>query len=183
MAVTRVVASMTLKRPKTSAKRPDMMRPKMLCDGRVSAIAGENSSDALGQGCRDGGRAYLAALRMGRRYGDSVLETPLACPWRMMKLVGRKIPRKKKKLAIETNAKRISLKFETNSMTRNGLGTCLRRDFRNRLAIVSMPRIMKATARMVQGNPILGISWLIMMLHRSKQMPCFSLLPCEDPYG
>ena len=78
IAVTRAVASMTLKRPKTSAKRPDMMRPKMLCDGRVSAIAGGNSSDALGQGCRDGGRAFLAALRMGRRYGDSVLETPLA---------------------------------------------------------------------------------------------------------
>ena len=69
-------------------------------------------------------------------------------------------------------------------MTLNGLGTCLRRDLRNRLAMVSMPRIMKATARMVQGNPILGINWLIMMLHRSKQMPRVSLTPpFKDPYG
>ena len=49
MAVTRVVASMTLKRPKTSAKRPDMMRPKMLCDGGVSTTAGETTGgDAMG---------------------------------------------------------------------------------------------------------------------------------------
>ena len=53
--------------------------------------------------------AYLAAFRMGNRYAERVRETPFAWPCRMMKLVGRKTPRKKKKLASETKRKRTSL--------------------------------------------------------------------------
>lgn len=53
------------------------------------------------------------------------------------------------------------------------LGIGLSRDLTVKLAMMSMPRNMKATALIVQGNPILGMSFETIM---GKMTP-----PSDDP--
>lgn len=81
-----------------------------------------------------------------------------------MKLKGRKVPKKNKKLAKEVVRNGGSLSGLTNSMMIKGLGRGSRRDLTVRLAISMRPRIMKAAVRMDQANPIRGMRRSIIML-------------------
>ncbi len=72
---------------------------------------------------------------------------------------GKKVPKKKKKDAMQSNKKAGSLQGRTKSIGSNFLGRGDNRDFTVRFAMTSMPKIMNATALIVHGNPILGMSF------------------------
>jgi len=92
------------------------------------------------------------------------VDIPSACAWRMIKLKGRKVPKKNKKLARAVARNGGSLSGLTNSMMIKGLGRVSRRDLTVRLAMIMRPRIIKAAVRMDQAKPIWGMRRSIIML-------------------
>ena len=74
-----------------------------------------------------------------------------------MKLKGMKMPKKTKKDATVTRAKAGSRRGRTKAFSTKGLGLGGSRDFTVRLPMTSMPRMMKAATRIVQGKPMFGI--------------------------
>lgn len=93
--------------------------------------------------------------------------------WRITKLRGRNRPKKKKNDAKHKSANAGSRRGRMKSMRMNGLGEWLNLDFTVRLQITSIPRIIKAAALIVQGNPIRGMSFETMI---GKITP-----PSDDP--
>jgi hypothetical protein len=81
----------------------------------------------------------------------------------MRKLKGRKVPKKKKKLARDTKRKSGSLSGTMNSITVNGFTVWLSLDLTVMFVMTSRPSIMNATVRIVYPNPIFGISLLTIM--------------------
>ena len=84
----------------------------------------------------------------------------------MIKLKGRKVPKKKRKLAKAVKRKGSSLRGLMNSMMIKGLGRGSRRDLTVRFAMIMRPRIMKAAIRMDQAKSTRGMRRSIMMLER-----------------
>ena len=68
------------------------------------------------------------------------------------------MPKKNRKEAPTTSAYGGSARGVMNSLRTSGLGAGGSRDFTIKLAMTSRPRIKKAATRIVQGNPISGMS-------------------------
>lgn len=77
----------------------------------------------------------------------------------MTKLKGKNVPKKNKNEETHSKANAGSFRGLTNSMITSGLGFGVRRDLTVKLAMTSIPKIRKATALIVQGNPICGMSF------------------------
>ena len=82
----------------------------------------------------------------------------MASACKMTKLKGKKRPKKKRKEAKTTSAYGGSARGLMNSRRMSGLGDGGSRDLTVRFAMTSRPRIKNAATRIVQPNPILGIS-------------------------
>jgi len=91
------------------------------------------------------------------------LDLYIVAYWRMTKLKGKNVPKKNMKDAKHRSANAGSFNGRTNSITSSFLGFGVNLDLIVRLAITSIPRIRNAAARIVQGNPIRGMSLETMM--------------------
>ena len=81
----------------------------------------------------------------------------------MTKLKGKNVPKKNMKDAKHRSANAGSFSGWMNSKTLSFLGLGVNLDLIVRFAIMSIPRIKNAAARMVQGNPIRGMSFETMI--------------------
>jgi hypothetical protein len=88
-------------------------------------------------------------------------------------LKGKKVPKKKRKEAKHIKAKAGSVNglMKSNASNFFGLGVSL--DLTVRFATINIPRIVKATVRIVHGNPIKGMSLVTII---GKITP-----PSDDP--
>lgn len=80
-----------------------------------------------------------------------------------MKLKGRKLPKYTNRPPIVRSTKAGSFRASMKSLSERGFRDGGMRDLMNMFATTSNPSIMKATARIVQPNPICGISFVTMM--------------------